>query len=256
MLLTSRFGLLAALLILLLPACGRKVAGGGPATDDAAAVRTAEARRIVKRVLDNRTTTQYLDARAKVDLESDKLNIGGTATIRLERDKAIWMSVKKFGLEGARALIRPDSFFLINRLQGDYIAEPLSYIEEKYKIPARFDLLQDIILGNPVFFSEDVRVGRDAGNLVLTTTDRNYDNRYVLDEARYQLERMELNELAQARGLVVENENFETVSGMNNAFPMRRRVAVAGGSAGDARIELEFSRLETGQPVEMPFSRR
>ena len=140
--------LLLSAATLLTSGCGT-VARGKDGKDGL--TNTTKVSRVVKGMEANAFEAKFMEGSARINLESDKLNIGGTATIRLERDKAIWVSVKKFGLEGARALIRPDSFFVYNRLSGDYTAEPLSYIKEKYQVPAEFDLLQKIVLGNAIF---------------------------------------------------------------------------------------------------------
>ncbi len=250
-----RLFLLALLAVLTLSYCSRKTAG--PATDDTAAT-TGKLRlpQVLRAIDQQRAAPEWMNARAKVDLESEKLSIGGTATIRLHRDEAIWMSVKKFGVEGARALIRPDSFFLFNRLDGTYIAEPLSYVEEKYKIPARFDLLQEIFFGNAVFLTEELEVSRDNGSIRLSGRSSQFAADYRFDPATYQLSSMELQELGQNRALNVSNADFEAVDGLPVTFPVRRRVAIDGASEGTGIMDLEFTDLSFEGPVDMPFNFR
>lgn len=250
--------LLLLLITLALPSCGKRtVAGGGATTTATDAPGKIRVERLLRSVEDAKVSTPYLETRAKLDLRSERLSIGGTATIRLAKDEAIWLVAKKFGFEAARALIRPDSFFLINRLEGEYIAEPLSYVEQKYKIPARFDLLQDIILGNGVFFTDKYRLeAPTAGGYVLSGRDERFDTRYVIDPASYQVRDMRLNELGQSRTLLVENRDFGPVDGLAQPFPRRRRIAIEGAGKNDASVSMEFERLNTAGPFSMPFSRR
>jgi hypothetical protein len=250
-----RLLLLALVAILTLTDCNRKVAGpdAGTATKKTR-MRVAE---VLRNVAANRTTAEWLDARAKVDVDSDKISIGGNAYLRLHRDDAIWMSVKKFGFEGARALIRTDSFFLYNRLEGEYTAEPLSYIEEKYNIPARFDLLQEIFFGNPAFLTDDLRLGQsDDGAIRLTGTDERFAADYRIDPVTYLLRYMELTELGAERALRVTNSDYESVPGETASFPRRRLIEVNGGSEGTASLEMEFTEVSYGGPLAMPFTRR
>ncbi|MBB4079753.1 hypothetical protein GGR28_002380 [Lewinella aquimaris] len=246
-----RLTLLALLAVLLLANCNRKVAGpGNNANVPTGKLRLAQ---VLRTIDDNRTTAEWLDAKAKVDLESEKLNIGGTAYIRIHRDEAIWMSVKKFGFEGARALIRPDSFFLYNRLENEYIAEPLSYIEEKYKIPARFDLLQEIFFGNAVFLTDDLAVDRADNAIRLTGRSRDFATDYRIDPLTYRPLTMELQELGQDRTLTVTNADYATADGLTQTFPRSRTIVVDGGSEGMAGMQIDFTDLKFGKPVAMPF---
>ena len=250
-----RFTLLALLAILTLSNCNRKTAG--PATDDTT-VNTGRLRlpQVLRAIDENRAAPEWMNAKAKVDVESEKFSIGGTAYIRIHRDEAIWMSVRKFGLEGARALIRPDSFFLYNRLEGEYIAEPLSYVEEKYKIPARFDLLQEIFFGNGVFLTDDLELGRAEGSIQLTGRSPDFAVDYRYDPATFQLSSMELQELGQSRALNVSNAEYGSVEGLPVTFAKRRRVLVDGASEGTGLMDLEFTDLSFSGPVDMPFEFR
>ena len=243
--------LFVPLLLTLGSACNRTV-GGRDGADGISA--TSKASKVIRELENNRFTTEFLEGKARVKVESEKLNIGGTAVVRLERDKAIWVSVKKFGFEGARALIRPDSFFFVNRLNGDYTAEPLAYIEEKYKIPARFDLLQEIFLGNAVFFSKDLKLETSGETFLLSGRDDRFATQHRVSTRGYRLEGMTLTELGQNRTLVIENEDFRPVEGLSGRpdFPHERTVKVDAGRQ-SGTLNLEYSRLSFSGPLAMPF---
>lgn len=246
--------LLAFATLTLTLACNKKI--GTPGRDGLNAGSKTEA--VIKGLEDNSFDTEYLEGSARIKLESRDYNVGGTATIRLHKDKAIWMSVKKFGFEGARALIRPDSFFVINRLNGDYTAEPLSYIEEKYKIPARFDLLQEIVLGNAVFFTRDLKLQTEGDVYTLSGQDGRFATKHVVDGRGFKLLEMTLNELAQDRTLSISNTDFRKAPGKENApdFAFERTVRIDAEATGPAKLELTFNRLKFSGPLAMPFKRR
>ena len=245
---------LSFLLLLLVSACGSKRDVSGRTAGAAApAARTAKVIRNIDRAAFN---TQYLEGSAKLRVDSDKLNVGASATIRLERDAAIWISAKKFGFEAARALIRPDSFFLYNRLQGDYIAEPLSYVERKYNLPARFDLLQQVFLGNAVFLTGDLQVSNEGADYVLQGEDDNYSTEYLIDAAAYQTKRMSLAQKGTDRVVEVLNSNFQPVDGSPNSFAFDRLVRISSAESGAATLELSYSKVELDGPLSMPTPTR
>ncbi len=246
---------LFALSVLLLAAGCNKKMRGEDGRDGISISRKSS--KVIRGLEDNRFSAQYLEGKARVKVESEQFNIGGTAVIRVERDKAIWIAVKKFGFEGARALIRPDSFFVINRLNGDYTAEPLSFIEERYKIPARFDILQEMVMGNAVFFSKDLDLATEGESYILTGKDNRFATRHVVDARGYKLKEMELTELAQNRKLSIRNQNFQRVEGAADQadFAYDRTITIDAGKQ-SGKFELNFSRLNFSGPFSMPFRRR
>ncbi|MFK8164835.1 MAG: DUF4292 domain-containing protein [Lewinella sp.] len=247
--------LLACACLFLSAACSKKVRGDD-GRDGVTSVNKAA--KVIKGLEDNNFDTEFMEGRANIKLESRDFNIGGTAIIRLEKDKAIWMSVKKFGFEGARALIRPDSFFVLNRLNGDYTAEPLSYIEQKYKIPARFDLLQEAVLGNAVFFTRDLELQTEGETYMLSGRDQRFATNYKVNARGFQLDEMELKELAQNRTLTINNADFRQAEGKAGAadFAHSRTLRIEAAATGPAKLDLKFTRLSFSGPLNMPFQRR
>lgn len=71
--------------------------------------------------------------------------------IKIKKDSAIWVSARKFGFEGARALITTDSFFVINRLDRSFIGEPIYKISDIIGFESSLIQLQNILLGMALF---------------------------------------------------------------------------------------------------------
>lgn len=242
------------LLFLLVSACKpKKDAGAGTGGDGITTL--SEATLVARNMADARFKADWMDARANIRLESPEMNVSGNAYIRLEKDKRIWVSVKKFGFEAARALITPDSFFVINRLQRDYTAEPLSYIQEKYKMPARFDLLQNVVLGNPIIMSRNLEVVTEEGKYHLSAKDSRWASDYWADTQTYYLEQMKLREVAENRTLQIFMDDFRETGG-NRPFPFGREIEIESPSTGLARVKLDFSKVDLSGPVDMPFDKR
>lgn len=78
------------------------------------------------------------------------------ANIRMQKDSVIWISLSNdIGIEGIRVLISKDSIKMIDKLVNTYQVRPLSHIQELAQLPFTFADLQDILVGNPIFFSKD-----------------------------------------------------------------------------------------------------
>ena len=62
----------------------------------------------------NAPVATRLSGDGSVDIESSQLNQSANTMIRFRRDSVIWLNVKKFGFNVARAQITRDSVFMLN----------------------------------------------------------------------------------------------------------------------------------------------
>ncbi|RTL58898.1 MAG: DUF4292 domain-containing protein [Sphingobacteriales bacterium] len=96
-------------------------------------------------------------AKIKVDYQNNKgRQPDFTANIRMKKDEVIWISLTgTLGIEGFRVKITPDSIYIMDKLANTYTVRTLSYLQEISQIPLDFATLQNMIVGNPVFFNSD-----------------------------------------------------------------------------------------------------
>jgi hypothetical protein len=88
----------------------------------------------------------YAKGAATISFENSSLT--ANADFRIKKDSAMLIVLRMMGLELGRALITRDSFFMVNRMEGNYMAEPIESIAKLYKVPFTFAELQQIIAGN------------------------------------------------------------------------------------------------------------
>jgi len=87
--------------------------------------------------------------RAKAQVEFGRQQQDVTLNFRINRNKAIWISVTALlGIEVARVLITPDSVRILNKLQGEYLAKPFEYIHRYTSTGVTFEILQDLLMAN------------------------------------------------------------------------------------------------------------
>jgi hypothetical protein len=110
-------------------------------------------------------------AKAKINIDGNSNDV--TLNIRIKKNQAIWVSVTAvLGLEGARALITPDSIKIINRLDATYTKKPFSYVYQYAGKQVNFQMLEALIIGNaiPGTLNNDATVQIINGNQVLSGT--------------------------------------------------------------------------------------
>lgn len=90
---------------------------------------------------------QTLEMKTAMEVEQNGRSIGFDATFRMRKDQLIWGVFKKFGFEAVRVKIQPDSVFVLNRLQKEYIAEDLKAFMRSNGLDLEFSDLQQMLLG-------------------------------------------------------------------------------------------------------------
>jgi hypothetical protein len=206
----------------------------------------------MKHLLENQVKADWLEGKAKVSYSDEYGGESFSATIRIKRDSAIWMVFKKFSLEGARALIRPDSFFVIDRLNREYTAKPFDYIQQEYNLPVSFQGLQAILLGNPVFFSSQSEAGIDSSRYLLSQKTDKLNAKYWLEGAEMLLSEFLVDDFRNRRSLSVVSTDYRALDGKQK-FSYFRSFNLSNGGQDHTHVGVEFSKVEINVPQKMDF---
>ena len=113
------------------------------------------------------------NAKIKVESSDSKgKNPDITAVVRIIKDSAIWMSLSAtfLNIEVYRVLIKKDSVILLNKQEKEVQFRSMDYLQEVTQIPFDFKTVQDLIVGNPVFFNDTISNFRQQENEILLTS--------------------------------------------------------------------------------------
>jgi Domain of unknown function (DUF4292) len=106
---------------------------------------------MVQPIWKNSLVFNTFGAKAKVHYESGDNSQDFTASFRVRKDSCIWVTITALGgmVQAARVLITPDSVFMINYLDKEISALPLSDVAKVLPVQVDFTSLQNLILGQP-----------------------------------------------------------------------------------------------------------
>lgn len=131
---------------------------------------------LVKATLDD-INKNYIDfntfsAKIKVDAEDNNVKQPDIiAVVRMVKDSAIWVSLSAtfLNIEVYRVLITKHQVILMNKQDKEVQYRTLDYLQEVTSIPFDFKTLQDIIIGNPVYYSNNTTAFRKLNDVYLIT---------------------------------------------------------------------------------------
>lgn len=191
-------------------------------------------------------------AKAKVQYGEETQNV--TLNVRMERDKAIWISVTALlGIEAARALITPDSVKIMNRLQSEYVSKPFSYIYRYTNPGITFRMLQDILMGNistEMLRTDQLQIATSEDDVQVIGIKEGLTFHYGVNKSNRPFT-FNLVEIGKTNKLEAHYSDFAVIDGHN--FPQRFTLNIEG-SGTKVSSDMLYNKSEFNKSVELPFN--
>ena len=198
---------------------------------------------LVSRFL-NPPDIKYVNAKARIRINDDFQNQKATLFIRAQRDSAIFLVFKKLSVEGGRALITPDSVYIINRMEKAYQIIPLKDIQEDYGIMPDFNYIYDMLTGitPQVDTSKYWQLHANPNTLMIETMIKGLFHRIEIDRktghtiSGHFMDNIRFN-------ATWEYENFQLITD-SISLPYNRMYDIQLPEYQNLKITLDFSEIE------------
>lgn len=233
--------------ILILSGCKSKktvMTGPAPVHDDSEIVQALE---------DRNVQWDWLISKAGINIDSPAEKVGGTMYLRMKRDSVIWVMVKKFGVEAARAQITPDSFQIVYRLDRSYDEGRIEDLMYHYKLDLGFEDMQQMMFGNVMLpDSNFIKVKQSETEHLVNGISGDLKITYGLDPYQLLLQRILIND-SRNRDLRIEYLNYREVEKYGK-IPFERRYLLPYSKTENASLKLEFKDFDINKPRAIKFS--
>ncbi|EFK57451.1 DUF4292 domain-containing protein [Sphingobacterium spiritivorum] len=192
--------------------------------------------------------------KAKSTIALGDKSYDATANVRIERNKAIWISVTSFlSIEVARILITPDSIKILNKLQGEYISKPFSYVYQYTNRAVTFSNLQDILIGNvssTLLNTDNLQMASSSQDTQMVGIKDGMRFHYIINTDNRPVT-FRLSEDGRNQKLEAMYGQHSVVSGYN--FPQKLRLNLIGENA-RVTADLVFNKVTFNEILELPFN--
>jgi hypothetical protein len=209
------------------------------------------ARYIQRQLAENQFDAEWVVTRAKISYSDSNESIRFQANIRIRKDSAIWMNFRKLSIEVARLLITTDSVFLIDRINNQYLATDLGYIQRNFHLPANFQAVQSLLFGNPFYLTQQLDVTEEGGEYVMEGKQARLTQQYFVNPETFLLTGLAFIEPENGRNFQMRLGDHQ-MAGKKN-FSYFRQLKINDPLSGPVFIDLELSKLEIDIPKTMPF---
>lgn len=210
---------------------------------------------LLLKVQKNKIEFNTFSAKIRVDYTNSKgKQPDFIANIRMLKDSLIWISLSNdIGIEGIRVLITKDSIKILDKLANTYQVRPLDHIQEMSQIPFAFSDLQNLLLGNPLFFNKDsiISYSHAANGYTLLSIDPQFKNRLSIGDG-FLVEKSKLddNDPVMNRTCDLIYTDYENKSGV--MFSAFREISII--QQNKLEVQLKFKDYKFNEELSFPFT--
>jgi uncharacterized protein DUF4292 len=211
---------------------------------------------VTSHVDENYIDYNTFSAKVKVDYRGgDGKSYDFNAFLRMKKDSVIWVSINAaLGIEAFRILIKPDSVFVLNKLDKVAQLRSLNYLRDVTQLPIDFHTLQEIIIGNPVYFDRNniVSVKIEENVVSLTSIGSLFKNFITFSNGDYLVRNSKLDDRdgARSRTAVLTYDDYESKG--NTKFSTKRKISVAEKTT--LSVSLDYKQFDFNENLNYPFS--
>jgi hypothetical protein len=204
---------------------------------------------MLDKVNKNRIDFSTFNAKVKVEYMGAETNQSAVAYIKMKKDSIILIQlVGPLGIVGMQVKITHDSVTLINKIDHYVQFRSISYLTDITQIPFDFTTLQDLILGNPIFISNNVvSYKQSENNLVVMMIGDFFKNLITLNNSDYKPIHSKLDDihLQKNRTCDITFGSYEEKG--NIQFSTYRNISVSEKSKLD--VYLDFKQYAFNEPI-------
>ncbi len=204
----------------------------------------------------NHIEYKTFSAKIKLDIEDSKGKKPDlVANIRMIKDSAIWISISAtiLNVEVFRVFINKDSVILLNKQEKTVQYRSLDYLQEITDIPFDFKTLQDLIVGNPIFFNDSsVTVRKFESFSLISSVSNPFKNLITLSVPDNLLQHSKLDDLD-----IMQNRtaDFTYDSYSNNSgFPFSTYRQIIATEKNKLDVRMNFKQYEFNKELSVSFS--
>ena len=235
------------LLSLLFISCGssNKLIKGGEVEGE------ASANNIINNHYNNTLDFKTIRGKVKVDYDDGDNSQSVTLSLRMEKDKAIWLSAP---LAVVKVYLTPERASFYNTLDGTYFDGDFGFISELLGAELNFYNLQNLLIGEAVFNLKDAKysanISKNAYQLKPVKDNGLYKMLFLLEPLHYKMALQQLSQPEKSRLLNVEYKTYQSVSGL--PFPDELLITAEEGTA-KTTIKAAFKNIEFNQKLNFPY---
>ncbi|MFZ4059265.1 MAG: DUF4292 domain-containing protein [Ferruginibacter sp.] len=195
-------------------------------------------------------------AKIKVEYEDAKgkqPNI--TAYVRMIKDSVIWVSgyATLFNIEAFRILINKDSVFIVDKINKEVRYRSIDFLQEVSQIPFDLSTLQNLLVGNPVFFQDSIISYKETeSKILIASLGESFKHLLTLKKGNRELLHSKLDDVNVERNRTADITYADYEYNFGYPFSTTREIVVSEKNRLD--INLNYKQYEFNKDLSVSFN--
>ena len=238
---------ISLILLLLVFSCKttKTISSDGELTSD------LSAKQLIKNNTKSIANFRTLTARVKADYSSNDESKGTTISLRMEKDKTIWMSAP-FSM--AKVLITPEKVSFYNKLDNTYFDGDFELLSDFVGTELDFDKVQNILLGEALYDlkkEEFIASTFEKSYLLQPKNQRDlFEIFYLLNPSHFKMDSQQFAQPNENRILQIDYKDYQKVD--KQKLPQTIKI-IAVEKFDETIIDLEYRSVALNEKIRFPF---
>ena len=245
----QRFSALLVILLLFSACKATKAIKGSATADPSLKVKT-----IIASHNEAYPNFNTLAGRMYVSYEDAKQSQGVTVSLRMEKDKKIWVKASVLGITGAKMLITPTSVQFYETLNNTYFDGDFKLLSEWLGTEIDFEKAQAILLGQSIFNLNGNNYSTTVANNKYRLTPKKNIGPFVfsllLNPDAFKVSEEIISQPTEKRRLKIRYEPYQLIE--KDPYPTKVFIDVDDNGA-QTKIEMEYRKIDVNANVGFPF---
>ena len=178
-----------------------------------------------------------------------------SVSIRMEKDKAIWLSAKLGGLiTVAKVMVTPQRVQFYEKINGSYFDGDFSLLSQWLGTELDFNKVQNLLIGQPIYElnSKEYRLTSTQNGYQLASLEESpIAKSFLIDLLSFRTKAQQLVRAEENEGVTITYDDFY---GQENYGMPQNITIIANQGDGTTKINIDYRSLEFNESVSFPFS--
>ena len=239
--------LIALIMLLLAVSCGSK-----KIVSDGTLSKNMSAQRIVRAHYQNETDFKTISGKMRIDYKNKDDSQGVTVSLRMEKDKAIWISAP-FGV--VKAMITPGRVTFYNKLQNEYFDGDFSYLSKFVGVELNFQQVQNLLVGQALLDLKTAKyeatLTTDAYELKPLKSEELFKILFQIEPKNFKMASQQLSQPDKKRLLQINYNDYQKI----DQWVLPQNIAIAAiDKEKRSTIDIEYRNIEFNRNLSFPYA--
>jgi len=217
-------------------------------------IKKMKAEKIITNHYNKAFNYNTINARIKVKYDDGKQSFSPNVTLRLEKDKKIWVSAKLLGITLAKALITPTKVSYYEKINNTYFDGDFKMLSDWLGTELDFHKVQQLLLGQALFNLKDDKYIASIENQKYQLSPKRelalFERLFLIHPTSFKIFSQQLRQPIENRDLRIRYKSYQKVG--NQDFPKEIDILAVEGDR-KTFIIIDYRNVDYNAKVSFPF---